>query len=400
MALQLNRLSARKVATLTEPGYYPDGGGLYLQVAKGGGRSWVFRYRFGSRRPEMGLGPLHVVSLAQAREAAADARKLLLAGVDPLAGRRATQAKAAGTATFWEAAKAYIESSKAGWKNDRQAAQWENSLAAYAKPIIGNMRVNQVDTDHVLAVLTPIWNEKTETANRVRQRIEAILDAATAKRARTGENPARWKGHLALLLPKPGAVAKVQHFPALPYTEIMAFMAALRSRRGEAARALEFTILTAARTGMTYGATAAEIANGGRDWHVPAERMKTGVPHIVPLSAAAAAIAAARAGRPLLFPAEGAPDKQLSENAMLAVLKRMDYGHVTVHGFRSTFKQWADEVGEYPDDLSEAALAHAVKGQSKAAYKRGTMLERRRKMMEAWAAYCGYAPGTLGQPLP
>lgn len=390
MALQLNRLSARKVASITEPGYYPDGGGLYLQVTAGGGRSWLFRYRFGNRRPEMGLGPVHVVSLAEARQAAAEARKQLQAGIDPLAGRREARAKAASTPTFWQAAESYIEKSKAGWKNNRQAEQWTNSLETYAKPLIGAMRVDAIDTEHVLAVLTPIWQTKTETANRVRQRIETILDAMTVTKERSGENPARWRGHLALLLPKPTAVAKVQHFPALPYSEIKDFMTALRGRRGEAARALEFTILTAARTGMTVGAKPSEITAAGSDWEIPGERMKVGMPHIVPLPAPATAIALARLDRKLLFPTEGTTDKELSENAMLAVLKRMGYGHVTVHGFRSTFKQWADEVGEYPDDLSEAALAHTVKDKSKAAYKRGTMLERRRKMMEAWATYCGY----------
>lgn len=389
MTLTLNRLSARKVATTEEPGYYPDGGGLYLQITASGGKSWVFRYRFEGRRPEMGLGPVHTISLAEARELAAAARKQLLAGIDPLAGRREAKAKASLIPNFWIAATDYIDANKSGWKNAKHGDQWKNTLETYAKPFIGTMRVDRIETDHVLEVLNPIWHTKSETASRVRQRIESVIDSVIVKNRLRMENPARWKGHLEVLLPKPSKVKKVENFAALPYGEMRTFMHALRQRPGESARALEFTILTAARTGMTVGAKPVEISAAGGDWEIPAGRMKGGVAHIVPLPKAAIAIAKERMGRSILFPSEGAGDKEMSENAMLALLERMGYGHVTVHGFRSTFKQWADEVGEYPDDLSEAALAHKVRDKAKAAYKRGTMLERRRKMMEAWAKFCG-----------
>jgi integrase len=390
VGIELYKLTARKVATISEKGYYSDGGGLYLQVTETGAKSWLFRYRFGAKRPEMGLGPTHTVSLAEARELAATARRQVLAGIDPLAGRREAKAKAALIPTFWDATQSHIEANRPGWKNAKHAAQWLNTLETYAKPIIGAKRVDRIETDDVLAVLNPIWHTKAETASRVRQRMETVIDSAIVKAKLRMENPARWKGHLEVLLPKPSKVKSVENFPALPYSELRQFMDALRARRGEAARALEFTILTAARTGMTVGAKPSEVSADLADWEIPADRMKGGIRHVVPLSAAAVALIQPRMGRLLLFPTEGTIDKELSENGMLAVLQRMEYGHVTVHGFRSTFKQWADEVGEYPDDLSEAALAHKVKDKAKAAYKRGTMLERRRKMMEAWTRFCGY----------
>lgn len=387
MGLKINRLTARRVATVTEPGYHPDGGGLYLQVTASGAKSWVYRYRFEGRRPEMGLGPLHVVGLADAREAADAARKMVLAGQDPLAGRRAAAVASAGIPTFWEAAEAYIEERRAGWSNPKHAGQWTSTLETYAKPVLGGMRVDRIETDHVLAVLRPIWTTKTETASRVRQRMEAVLDAATVHKKRAGENPARWRGHLAMILPKPTAVTKVENFAALPYGELPAFMAALRKRHGEAARALEFTILTAARTGMTLGAVAAEIDLQVGTWTVPGDRMKAKVEHTIPLPPAALALAKARMQRALLF-LNDLTGEPLSENAMLALLKRMGFGHITVHGFRSTFKDWASETTDFPDDLSEAALAHQIRDKAKAAYKRGTMLAKRRDLMAAWERYC------------
>ncbi len=388
MGIELHKLSARKVATISEAGYYADGGGLYLQVTASGAKSWIFRYRFEGKRPEMGLGPTHTISLAEARDAAQAARKLLLAGHDPLAGRRQAKATAAATPTFWEAAETYIAERRAGWKNAKHADQWTNTLETYAKPIIGSKRVDRIETEDVLAVLRPIWATKTETATRVRQRVECILDAVKVQKHRSGDNPARWKGHLAMILPKPTTVTKVENFPSLPYGEMAGFMRELRKRIGESARALEFTILTAARTGMTTGAVPAELDAKSLNWTVPGDRMKAKKEHVVPLPLAAQELARQRRDRELLFPND-ATGEPLSENAMLALLNRMGYGHVTVHGFRTTFKTWADEVGEYPDDLSEAALAHTIKDKSKAAYKRGTMLERRREMMEAWAKFCG-----------
>jgi len=386
MGLKINRLTTRRVTTVTEPGYHADGGGLYLQVSATGAKSWVFRYRFERRRPEMGLGPLHIVGLANAREAADAARKLILAGQDPLAGRRAAALASAGIPTFWEAAESYIEERRTGWTNPKHAGQWTSTLETYAKPVLGGMRVDRIETEHVLAVLRPIWTTKTETASRVRQRVEAVLDAATVQKKRTGDNPARWRGHLSMILPKPTAVTKVENFAALPYVELPAFMAELRMRHGEAARALEFTILTAARTGMTLGAVPGEVDVQGGTWTVPSDRMKAKVEHTIPLPPAALALVRPRLQRALLFPND-LTGAQMSENAMLALLKRMGFCHITVHGFRSTFKDWASETTEFPDDLSEAALAHQIRDKAKAAYKRGTMLEKRRKMMDAWARF-------------
>ncbi len=387
MGLKINRLTARRVATIAEPGYHPDGGGLYLQVTASGAKSWVFRYRFAGRRPEMGLGPLHVIGLADARAAADAARKLVQGGQDPLAARRAAVVATSSIPTFWEAAVAYIAERQAGWTNPKHAGQWTSTLETYAKPVLGDLRVNRIETEHVLAVLRPIWTTKTETASRVRQRIEAVLDAVTVQRKRSDENPARWRGHLAVILPKPTAVTKVENFAALPYTELPAFMAALRSKHGEAARALEFTILTAARTGMTLGAAPEEIDLATGTWTIPGNRMKAKSEHTVPLTPAAIALARPRMERDLLFPND-LGNQPLSENAMLALLKRMGFGHVTVHGFRSTFKDWASETTDFPDDLSEAALAHKIRDKTKAAYKRGSMLEKRRLLMNEWTKYC------------
>jgi len=386
MGLKINRLTARRVATVSEPGYHADGGGLYLQVTANGAKSWVFRYRFEGRRPEMGLGPLHVVGLADAREAADAARKMVLSGQDPLAGRRAAAMASAGIPTFWEAAESYIEERRAGWTNPKHAGQWTNTLDTYAKPILGGIRVDRIETDHILNVLRPIWAVKTETASRVRQRIEAVLDAVTVQKKRTGENPARWRGHLAMILPKPTAVSKVENFAALPYGELPAFMDKLRQRHGEAARALEFTILTAARTGMTLGALSVEIDLEAETWTIPSGRMKAKVQHTIPLSAAAMALARPRIQRRLLFPND-LTGELLSENAMLALMKRMGFGNFTVHGFRSTFKDWASETTDFADDLSEAALAHQIRDKAKAAYKRGTMLEKRRRLMHEWQIF-------------
>ncbi|WP_329839135.1 tyrosine-type recombinase/integrase [Stenotrophomonas geniculata] len=391
MGLKINRLTARRAATIAEPGYHPDGGGLYLQVTASGAKSWVFRYRFEGKRPEMGLGPLHVIGLAEAREAAGAARKMVQSGQDPLAGRRAAAVATASIPTFWEAATAYIAEREAGWTNPKHAGQWTSTLKTYAKPVLGHLRVDRIETEHVLAVLRPIWTTKTETASRVRQRIEAILDAATVQKKRTGENPARWRGHLAMILPKPTAVAKVENFAALPYAELPAFMTALRTRHGEAARALEFTILTAARTGMTLGAVPGEVDLSAGTWTIPASRMKAKVEHTIPLPAAALELVRPRMDRSLLFPND-LTREQLSENAMLALLKRMGLRDITVHGFRSTFKDWVSETTDFPDDLSEAALAHQIRDKAKAAYKRGTMLAKRRKLMESWEIFCLASP--------
>ena len=393
MARALNRLSARRVATVTEAGYHADGGGLYLQVTASGSKSWIFRYTRAGKTRDMGFGPLHVVGLAEARTAAAEARRALLDGLDPLDARKAAHAARAGIPTFAEAAAEYIAHQRSTWTNPKHADQWTNTLETYAEPTIGAKPVDSVNTDDVLAVLRPIWEAKTETATRVRQRIEAVLDAQYAKRHWDKRNPARWKGHLDKLLPKPSRVRKVRHFPALPYGEAPAFMVKLRAETGIAARALEFLILTSARTNMVTQAQRKEIK--GSVWTVPAERMKGKIEHKAPLSASAHALLDGLpkiAGSDYLFHGDRRLKAHLSNGAMDVLLERMGYAHITVHGFRSTFKDWATEQTDFANEVSEAALAHVVEDKTEAAYRRGALLDKRRKLMEAWAAYLATAP--------
>jgi len=392
MARELNRLSARRVATVTAKGYYADGGGLYLQVSASGSKSWIFRYASSGKTRDMGLGPIHTVTLAEARTAATDARRSLLSGADPLDARRAALAAREAIPTFAEAAATYIAAHATEWTNPKHAAQWTTTLETYASPTIGTKPVDQVDTTDLLAILQPIWTTKTETATRVRQRVESVLDAEYAQRHWDKQNPARWRGHLAKLLPKPSKVRKVRHFPALPYADLPAFMAKLRAQTFTAARALEFLILTAARTNMVSQARWVEIA--GNTWHVPAERMKAGVAHDVPLSTVAVALVKGLPrvqGGAYLFPGDRWLKDHMSNGAMDALLERMGYAHITVHGFRSTFKDWASEETDYPKEVSEAALAHVIPDKTEAAYRRGALLAKRRRLMEAWARYASPA---------
>jgi integrase len=390
MARALNRLSARRVATVTEAGYYADGGGLYLQLTATGSKSWIFRFTRHGRTRDMGLGPLHTVSLAEARVAATTARKALLDGIDPLDARRAALAAKAGIPTFSEAATEYIAEQRKGWTNPKHADQWTNTLETYAMPTIGQKPVDAIDTTDLLAILRPIWETKTETATRVRQRIEAVLDAQYAQRHWDKQNPARWRGHLAKLLPKPSKVREVRHFPALPYKDLPAFMVKLRADNYTAARALEFLILTVARTNMVSKANWPEI--DGALWTVPKARMKGKIEHAVPLSPASVALLEALPrikGSPAIFRGDRGLKAHMSNAAMDALLERMGYAHVTVHGFRSTFKDWATEQTDFPNEVSESALAHVVKDKTEAAYRRGALLKKRRQLMEAWAKYCG-----------
>ncbi|CAN7394699.1 integrase arm-type DNA-binding domain-containing protein [Pseudoxanthomonas sp. LjRoot143] len=386
MARALNRLNARQVATLTKTGYHADGGGLYLRVAPDT-KAWAFRFRRHGRLREMGLGPVHSLSLAQAREAAADARRVVLAGADPIESRKAARAAEAGIPTFEAAAAAYIAEHRGSWKNPKHADQWGNTLEAYAYPTLGRMRVDQIDTPDVLAVLKPIWSEKTETATRVRQRIEAVLDAAAANKQRNAENPARWRGNLAKLLPKPEKLKRVKHFPAMPFADLPNFLKLLRARPGNDARALEYLILTASRTGMVVTAHRDEIE--GDTWKVPAERMKAGREHVVPLVPAARALLKGQPEAGFIFPG-GRGKPHLSTGAMDALLERMGFDQFTVHGFRSTFKDWAAETTTFPNIVSEAALAHTIGDKVEAAYRRGALLKKRRELMAAWAKFCGY----------
>lgn len=374
-------LNARKVETAL-PGRHGDGRGLFLYVKPSGARSWVLRYQIHGRRRDLGLGAYPDVSLARARERALDARRLIAEGEDPIAKKQQTRPK-----TFKEAALELIESKRPGWKNAKHAAQWTSTLETYAFPKLGQMQVAKVETTDVIGALKPIWADKPETANRVRQRIEAVIDYASALGIRTGENPARWRGHLDHLLPKPTKMRAVKHHPALPHAEIADFMAALAQREGTVARALAFTILTAARSGETRGMTWREVDLEAGTWTIPAQRMKAGKEHRVPLTAAAIT-ALGQAGAPdtLVFGSETKKGKSISDMSMTAVLRRMGRDDITVHGFRSTFRDWAGETTGFPREVIEAALAHGIKDKAEAAYARSDLFDKRRKLMEAWAS--------------
>ncbi|MEI9996800.1 MAG: integrase arm-type DNA-binding domain-containing protein [Rhizomicrobium sp.] len=395
MVLLLHRLSALKVSKLCEPGYYADGDGLYLQVTAGNGgpaKSWLFRYSLNQKRREMGLGPLGTYSLAEARDLAKVCRKSVNQGVDPIDARRATRMKtaldAAKNVTFKICAEKYIASHKAAWKNKKHGAQWTATLETYAYPTIGDLPVQSIETGHIGDILEPIWSTKAETAGRVRGRIEVILDWAKVRGLRTGDNPARWRGHLDKLLPARSRVRKVKHHAALPYAELPAFMTLLRDENGVAARALEFLILTAARTSEVLDMPDTEIKEGV--WIVDASRMKASREHRVPLCTRALDIIAEMKRfytGPYVFPGLKL-NKPLSNMALLVLLERMGRPDLTAHGFRSTFKDWVSECTDYSGELSEMALAHAVEDKVEAAYRRGDLFNRRIGLMRDWATYC------------
>ncbi len=391
---QLHRLTALKIGKLDEPGQYPDGGNLHFQISKTGSRSWIFKFTLRGRSREMGLGPLSSVSLASARAEAAKCRDLLRDGIDPIEARNSERKhrslETSGPRLFKAAAADYIAQHRAGWKNPKHAMQWENTIATYAEPILGDQDVRDIDTAMIVRVLQPIWMAKRETAFRLRGRLECILDAEKALGNREGENPVRWRGHLDKLLPKQNRRKKIKHHPALPWQEIPEFMSALRAVADPTARMLEHLILTAVRTQEVLYARPEEFAMDYRVWTVPGERMKMELPLRVPMAdrlteLVTEAMKGARDG--WLYPGRK-KGKPYSNMAMLKVLERMGYGHVTVHGFRSTFRDWVAECTEYADSLAEKALAHAIQNESEAAYRRGDMLERRRKMMSDWARFC------------
>jgi integrase len=353
----------------------------------------------------MGLGPLGVVTLAQARGQAVACRGQLHEGVDPIEARRArrtaAQLEVANAITFQQCAEAFVAAHKPGWRNAKHADQWTNTLKAYAYPIFGALPVQQIDVAVIMRVLEPIWTVKTETASRVRGRVEAILDWAATRGYRGGENPARWKGHLENLLPKRSKVRKVKHHPALPYREIGAFMATLRAQEGIAARALEFTILTATRTSEVTGARRSELDGEVEIWTVPEGRIKGEKEHRVPLSEPASTVAKRMLtvdGTEFIFPG-GKAGKPLSENAMLALLERMGRDNITVHGFRSTFRDWAAEQTNYPREVAEMALAHVVEDKVEGAYRRGDLFEKRRRLMDEWGRFCA-SPAEMGKVVP
>jgi integrase len=386
-----------KAVTAAAEGLVCDGGGLYLRVTKGAdgslNRSWLYRFASGARERWMGLGAYPDVSLKEARNAAEDARRLRRQNVDPIddkyAKRAAQAVRKAKETTFAEAAENYVRSQSAGWRNAKHAAQWPSTLKRYAFPIIGRLPVQAIDTDLVLKVLEPIWTTKPETANRLRGRIEAVLDSAKVRGLRGGENPARWRGHLDKSLPKRSKVRRVEHHAALPFDALPEFMTRLGGQDGTAARALAFTILTAARTGEVIGAKWDEIDFAARVWTIPADRMKAGKEHRAPLATAAIAIleqAAARRENDFVFP--GGRGRGLSNMAFLALLRRMKRDDLTTHGFRSTFRDWAAERTGVPREVAEQALAHALSDKVEAAYRRSDLFEKRRKLMESWARFC------------
>jgi integrase len=397
----IGRLTALKVEKAKHPGMYPDGGGLYLRVTAEGTKHWVLRYMLNRRPRWMGLGSLSLFGLQEARTKALDARRLRHEGVDPIEARRAERARKrleeAKAITFKQCAEAYVTAHRAGWRNGKHAAQWGATLRAYAYPHIGPLPVQSVDTDLVLRVLEPIWTKKPDTAKRVRGRIECILDSAKARGYRDGENPARWRGHLEELLPDLSKRHQVEHHAALPYTELPDFIARLRKQEGNAARALEFAILTAGRTGEVSGARWDEIDLLEKTWTVPAARMKAHREHRVPLSARALAILAEmqvarqdNADEAFVFPGRKSKTP-LSNMAFLMLLRRMGRGDLTAHGFRATFKTWASERTSFQNEIVETALAHVIGGKVEQAYLRGDRFEKRCRLMQAWSRFCEQA---------
>jgi integrase len=395
------RLTARAVQT-AGAGYHADGAGLYLQVTASGAKSWLYRYRgTGGKRHEMGLGPLHLVSLAQAREKAREHGRARLTGTDPLAAKRSLQASQrlfeAKLITFKECAERYIDAHSAGWRGGKQLAQWQQSLTAYVYPILGALPVQMVDVGVVMRVLEPIWRDKTETASRVRGRIESVLDWATARGYRQGDNPARWRGHLENLLPKRSKAQKVEHHAALPYAEIAGFMVELRQQENVAARALEFAILVAGRRAEVLNARWSEINLADRLWTIPGERMKAGKEHRVPLSEEAMAVlrqmTQLRTGD-FVFPGQNGV-KPIGEVATFRLLRRMNRGDLSTHGFRSTFRDWAAERTNFPREVAELALAHAIGDAVERAYQRSDLMQKRASLMQAWAKFCA-APAAGG----
>ena len=394
------RLTAVFVRQVNKPGRYHDGAGLYLQVRSAQEKSWLFRYHRNKPR-WMGLGRLRDVSLTEARTAAAKCRKQLLAGIDPLETRQVVRRQAlletAARVTFKDATDRFIASHQVAWRNVKHHSQWRNTLSTYAYPVFGHIAVGAIDTGLIVKALEPFWISKPETASRLRGRIERVLDWAKARGYRQGENPARWRGHLDHLLPARRKVRAVRHHAALPYTEIPGFMGELRAREGVSARALEFTVLTACRTGEAIGARWDEIDLAAKVWTVPADRMKADKEYTVPLSQRAVEILTEllRDTSGFLFP--GAKEgKPISNMAMLELLRGMKGKGFTVHGFRSSFRDWAGDCTNFSREIIEHALAHKIKDKAEASYRRSDALEKRRQLMVTWCAYCCSAVAASG----
>ncbi len=387
------RLTAIGVAKLNKPGCYCDGKKLWLQITRTGSKSWLFRYMVAGVAKNMGLGPFPDITLAVAREKALEARKLLLEGIDPCQQKRERKAEQrledAKKMTFDQCAASYISAHRGSWKNLKHAQQWENTLATYVSPVFGRLPVAEVDTGLIVKCLSPIWSDKQETASRLRGRIESILGWAKTSGYRTGDNPAAWKGHLENLLATYSKSSRTTHHAALPYADIAEFMVQLRQQEGLGARALEFAILTAARSNEVRGATWSEIDLEKKEWIVPKTRMKAGKEHRVPLSDEAVNLLK-KLPRfedcEIAFPSPRL--KHFSDAVFSALLERMGRKDITAHGFRSSFRDWAGETTSFPREVIEHALAHQLKDKAEAAYQRGDLLVKRGKLMQAWSGYC------------
>lgn len=403
MARQISKLTALQVTKLAKPGLYGDGAGLTLQITKAGVKSWLFRFMREGKAYGMGLGATHTVSLSEARQKALEARKLLDSGLNPLAEKRqkllAAALQRAKMMTFDQCSTAYIEAHRASWKNAKHADQWTNTLATYASSVFGQLPVAEIDTALVVKCLAPIWQTKTETASRLRGRIESVLGWATTSGYRSGENPARWKGHLENLLANISKTSRTKNHPSLPWSQIAAFMVALKARKGNASSAVAFAILTACRSGEVRGAQWSEFDFKEKVWTIPAKRMKAPREHQVPLSEAALAVLASlpQSGEFVFAGTKGQP---LSDMSLTAVIRRMNSDEskpvwvdaagdgVTVHGFRSTFRMWTAETTSYPREVAEHALAHKLPDAVERAYQRGTQFSKRQLLMAEWATYC------------
>lgn len=386
-------MTALQVGRLREPGDYRVGGvqGLMLRI-QGNSRVWVLKVRIGDKRPNIGLGPYPAVSLAQAREKARAKREQLASGesivITKAQARKVALAEAASSVLFREAALAMIQAKRVEWSNPKHAQQWTNTLETYAFPVIGNVPVSEIDVAMILQVLEPIWYEKPETASRVRGRIEAAIDYACVKHQLKMDNPARWKGHLDVLLPAKAKVRKVVHHKAVPWrTAREAAMAILRSP-GVASRCLMFTLLTGCRSGEALRMNISEVDFDRGVWTIPEERMKARREHSVPLSQQALMILAGVTpnAEGLVFVSSQSKTGEFSDAAMCAVMDRLGID-ATTHGWRSTFRDWGSETTEYPNEMLEMALAHTIENKAEAAYRRGDMLERRRPLMQEWADY-------------
>jgi integrase len=384
----MSKLTVKKVQSLTKPGKYGDGRNLWLIIGPTGRKRWEFRYTIGGRSREMGLGPLEFMTLDEARDRAFELRKVVKRALDPLDAKEEKKPRAT---TFEQVAEQCIASLKAGWSNPKSEAQWRSSLKSYAFPTLGKMNVAAITTSDIFEVLEPIWSAKPETAKRVRERMEKVLDFATALKLRAGDNPARLRGNLDHTLPKQTKVQKVRHHPALPYVEMPPFMAALRKKDGIAPRALEFAILTAARTSEVLGAAWSEIDMDKALWTIPAERMKARRDHRVPLSEPALELLRSLprdTEGEFVFVSPMSRGKPMSNMALLKVLKLMKRDDLTVHGFRSTFRDWAAEVTAHEAPVVEMALAHSIGNAVEAAYRRGDLFQKREWLMLDWAGYC------------